>query len=551
MDVQFDPVSRVAGALSLHAMVDPAGHVSDAAAMATTFRGYEVLLRDRDVRDAIFISSRACGVCGGAHALTSALALEMTFEVRPPQFGIAIRNVLAALDNMADHPVALFTRSGPDYSEPVVRDCNPELWTRAQASPAPGVATHGLKTIADIMTSMTRFTGVLYKEALVMSRTAREAYVVIGGKYPHPQTIVPGGISSTVDASDLNLALLRVMKFLDFSRKVATVWDDLTEFFYEADPRYGAVGAGQANFIDLGLWDDPDYYDGTYENSSAWGEARWSTPGAIVGGQLQTTSLPVIDSGIEEYVDRSFYEDWVGKGEQVVATDPNGNPLSPRHPWNKQTLPQPASPNTGGKCTWATAPRWKRNAMETGPGARLWITALANRLNNRGFVDPTGRSVRFGFPQASLPEGELEWHVPQTWNAFERNRARAYGLVQSTLAAYENTLMAFDLARIGGPEGGIFNHYSIPKDHVIGVGFWGGARGYISHHLRVDDRVIQNYQIVAPTTFVASRDASGAPSPLEQAVMNTPALATQGAGRHIDLLRAVRSFDPCMSCSTH
>ncbi len=551
MDLRIDPVSRVAGALSLRATLDGAGQASDASAMATTFRGYEVLLRDRDVRDAIFISSRACGVCGGAHALCSALALEMSFGVRPPHFGIAVRNVLSATDNMADHPVALFTRTGPDYSEPVVRETNPELWTRAQSTPAPGFATHGMRTVADIMTGMTRFTGVLYREALIMSRLAREAFVVMGGKYPHPQTIVPGGISATVDASDLSLALLRVTKFLDYSRKVVAIWDDIADFFLEANERYGDVGAGPANFIDLGLWDDPDFYDGTYENSGAWGEARWSTPGAVLNGQVQTTDLPTIDSGIEEYVDRSFYEDWVGKGDQMVATDPNGNPLSARHPWNKDTLPQPGNPDSRGKCTWATAPRWRRNAMETGAGARLWITAVAGRMTNRGFMEPTGQSMRFGLPQASLPEAELEWRVPRRWNALERNRARAYGLIQATLAAYENTLMGFDLARIGGPEARIFSHYSIPKDHIIGAGYWGGGRGYISHHVRMNGRVIQNYQIVAPTTFVVSRDSTGAPSPLEQAVMSTPALATQGADRHIDLLRAIRSFDPCMSCSTH
>ncbi len=551
MEVQFEPVSRVAGALSLHATLDPGGHASDATAMATTFRGYEVLLRERDVRDAIFISSRACGVCGGAHALCSALALEMTFEVRPPHFGIAIRNVLAAVDNLVDHPVALFLRAGPDYSEPVVRATNPELWARAESTPAPGAAIHGLRQISDIMTGLTRFTGVLSREALVMSRIAREAYVVAGGKYPHPQTIVPGGLSSTIDPSDLSLVLLRVTKFLDYSRKAAAIWDDLTEFFYEADSRYREVGAAPANFLDLGLWDDPEVYDATFENSGTWGEARWSTPGAILDGRLQTTQLPLIDNGVEEFVDRSFYEDWVGQGEPVVTEDPNGNRLSARHPWNKRTLPKPGNPERNGKCTWATAPRWKGAAMETGPGARLWITAAAEKLTNRGFMEPSGRSMRFGFPQAALPAGEVEWHIPETWNAFERNRARAYSLVQSTLVAYENILYAFDMARIGDAESGVFSHYSIPRDHVIGVGFWGGARGYISHHVEVRGRVIQNYQIVSPTTFVASRDGSGAPAPLERAVMSTPVLSTQGRERHIDVLRAIRSFDPCMSCSTH
>ncbi|MGH2900885.1 MAG: nickel-dependent hydrogenase large subunit, partial [Solirubrobacteraceae bacterium] len=60
-----------------------------------------------------------------------------------------------------------------------------------------------------------------------------------------------------------------------------------------------------------------------------------------------------------------------------------------------------------------------------------------------------------------------------------------------------------------------------------------------------------NYQIVSPTASVLAREGSGAPSPLERAVMATPALATQGGERHIDILRTVRSFDPCMSCSSH
>jgi hydrogenase large subunit len=549
---ELDPVSRVAGALALHGVAGAGGQVSDAAALAGTYRGYEMLLTERDVRDAIFISSRACGVCGGAHAMCSALALEMTFEVRPPHFGITIRNVLSAIESLIDHPSHLFLRAGPDFSEPVVRATNPELWTRAQTTPAAGYATHGLKHVSDIMTGLTRFTGALYREALVMSRTAREAYVIMGGKYPHPQTIVPGGISSTVDPSDLNVALLRVVKFLDYSRKVAAIWDDLVEFFYGANERYREVGAAPANFIDLGMWDDPDAYDGTYENSAVWGEQRWSTPGAVVDGRLQTTNLQDIDTHVEEFVDHSFYEDWTNGGAPLLTVDPIGNPLSARHPWNKRTLPQPGTPDTRGKYTWSTAPRWRQDAMEAGATARLWITALANKLPNRGFLEPTGRSLLFGLPQASLPEAELEWRVPDVWNAFERNRARAYALVHATLVAYENVLVAFDLARIGGPEAGIFTKYKIPSDHVIGVGYWGGARGYISHHVEVDRRVIRNYQIVSPTTFTASpRDTAGTPGPFEQAVMATPSLVAQGHERYIDVLRAIRSFDPCMSCATH
>jgi hydrogenase large subunit len=265
------------------------------------------------------------------------------------------------------------------------------------------------------------------------------------------------------------------------------------------------------------------------------------TPGAVLNGRLQTTNVVEIDSGIEEFLDNAFYDDWSG-GETLLQVDPLGNALSARHPWNKQTLPKPGS----GTGTWSTSPRWRGNAMETGAAARLWITATANKLPHRSFAEPTGTGILFGFPQSTLPQGEIEWHVPEQWGTLERNRARAYALAQATLAAYENVLVGFDLARIGGPEAGIFSHYKIPSDHVIGVGYGGGPRGYVSHHVEVDSRVIRNYQIVSPSSFIVA-----AGGPLEAAITSSPSLASAGHDRHIDMLRTVRSYDLCMSCSSH
>src|SRR5919201_5285967 len=72
-DVTISPVTRVAGALSFHAVADLQNRkFLEANSVATLFRGYEVILKGRDPRDAIFISSRACGVCGGVHATCAA-----------------------------------------------------------------------------------------------------------------------------------------------------------------------------------------------------------------------------------------------------------------------------------------------------------------------------------------------------------------------------------------------------------------------------------------------------------------------------------------------
>ena len=115
-DFNFDPVTRVAGALAFHSTVDlKQRKVLDTSSMATLFRGYEVILRGRDPRDAAFISSRACGVCGGVHSTASALAIEMALGIKPPPMGILIRNLLLSCEYLYDNPLHLFVLAGPDF----------------------------------------------------------------------------------------------------------------------------------------------------------------------------------------------------------------------------------------------------------------------------------------------------------------------------------------------------------------------------------------------------------------------------------------------------
>ncbi len=96
------------------------------------------------------------------------------------------------------------------------------------------------------------------------------------------------------------------------------------------------------------------------------------------------------------------------------------------------------------------------------------------------------------------------------------------------------------------------NHFEVPKDFRFGVGFWGGGRGYLSHHLTLDDKLIDSYQIVGPSTWSASpRDPFGNPGPMEEAVLNTPLLGSETPEDCIDVLRTIRSFDPCLACTTH
>jgi hydrogenase large subunit len=553
-DVNLDPVTRVAGALAFHAVVDlQARRVLEANSVASLFRGYEVILKGRDPRDAMFISSRVCGVCGGVHSVASSLAIEMAFGIAPPPMGLALRNIQLALDFMLDNPLHLYLLAGPDYSQVVVERTNPSLWQRAERTECRHTDVHGFRTIADVMRALNPLVGSLYLEGLHETRTPREAYALLFGKYPHPQTVVPGGLSTTVSLKELNETHNRIIRVIDHGKRGVFVWEDLTAFFYEADPKYKEVGARPKNLIDSGIWDDPFAYDGTYRNAPVWGERRWATPGVIVDGNLLTTNLHQINIGVEEFVEHSYYEGWQNEGIRF-RTDPAGNPLSPHHPWNKETKPKPTEKRSWKeRYTWDTAPRWDRQVMECGTYARMWTTAAAQKLPHTRFLQATGTSLKLDVPQTVLPAMELEWKIPEVWNAFERNRNRAYHILYSMLVAYENLLICFDLMKRG--ETRTATPYTVPRDERIGVGFWGAGRGWLVHHLTMDRGVLTNYQITTPSTWNASpKDPFGNGGAYEEAVLSTPILEEFDRPEDftgIDIFRAIRSFDPCMPCTTH
>ena len=548
-ELSLDPVTRVAGALAFHTTLDVTdGVVTEAHSEAVQFRGYELILQGRNPVEAIDISSRACGVCGGVHSTCAAMALEMVFGVAPPPLAIVARNLAAAAELFYDHCLHLFLLAGPDYSEAMVRATNPALWRRAEQTSAPGAAVHGMASIGEIMSGLNPLTGALYTEALAVTRSGREIVALLLGKYPHPSTIVPAGIGHAVDQALLNRVLARVLELRDYAKRVAALWDDLVEFFLEADARYAEVGERNANLIASGIWDHREAYDASYEGADEWGARRLSTPGVVVGGELRTTRLNQVNAGIEEFVDHSFYEDWTDGLEPAGA--PDGTPLSPFHPWNKRTIPRPEKRSWKERYSWSTAPRWDREPMEAGPLARQWITATAGLVQTE-FISSGGGRLQIHLPEGALPDTVIDWKVPERVNALERNRARATHVGYCLMVAYDYLLQGFDLVRRG--ETSMSSPYEVVDG--VGVGYWEGGRGMLTHHCKVEDGKLSAYQIVTPSTWMASpRDAWGTPGPYEEAVIGTPILEEMNDSGElvgIDVLRAVRSFDPCLPCAVH
>ncbi len=254
----------------------------------------------------------------------------------------------------------------------------------------------------------------------------------------------------------------------------------------------------------------------------------------------------------------SFYDDWQ-EGETFVTHDPLGNPVDQRHPWNQTTTPKPQKRNFAGRYTWVMSPRWhdKRTGdllpLDTGGGplARLWTTALAGKVDI-GYVKATGSSVRMALPKtANFPDVEFEWKIPRWSNA---HRAGPGADLLPGLRGRRGTLFHRQGAR-RGPRRTVEDvvQYEVPED-AIGCGFHEAVRGVLSHHVVIRDGKIANYHPYPPTCWNASpRDSDGVPGPYEDAVQNTPIFEENGPDdfKGIDIMRAVRSFDPCLPCGVH
>jgi hydrogenase large subunit len=175
-----------------------------------------------------------------------------------------------------------------------------------------------------------------------------------------------------------------------------------------------------------------------------------------------------------------------------------------------------------------------------------------NGLVDIGYIKATGHSVKINLPKtALLPEAEFEWRIPQWSNAIERDRARTYFQAYASAAALYFCERALNEVRAGHNK--TWAEFEVPQDG-IGCGFHEAVRGVLSHHVVIKNGKIANYHPYPPTPWNASpRDVYGTPGPYEDAVQNTPIFEENGPDKFkgIDIMRAVRSFDPCLPCGVH
>ena len=335
VEMNWDPITRIVGSLGIYTKIDFANNqVVECKSTSSIFRGYSIFMKGKDPRDAHFITSRICGICGDNHATCSCYAQNMAYGVKPPNLGEWIVNLGEAAEYMFDHNIFQENLVGVDYCEKMVSETNPGVLAKAENTRAPHEAEHGYRTIADIMRSLNPFTGEFYREALQVSRATREMFCLMEGRHVHPSTLYPGGVGTVATIQLMTDYITRLMRYVEFMKKVVPMHDDLFDFFYEALPGYEQVGLRRTLLGCWGSLQDPDYCNFEYKDMTEWGRKMFVTPGVVVDGKLVTTDLVRINLGIRIMLGSSYYEDW--EDQEMFVT--------PRSPGQSRGPPAPVEP---------------------------------------------------------------------------------------------------------------------------------------------------------------------------------------------------------------
>src|SRR5262244_667344 len=279
VEMNWDPITRIVGSLGIFTKIDFKNkHVAECYSTSSIFRGYSVFMKNKDPRDAHFITSRICGICGDNHATCAVYAQNMAFGVKTPPLGEWIINLGEAAEYMFDHNIFQDNLVGVDFCEQMVKETNPGVLEKANKTEARGAKWHGYKTIGDIMRALNPFTGEFYRETLQVSRSTREMFCLMEGRHVHPSTLYPGGVGTVATIQLFTDYLTRLMRYVDFMKRVVPMHDDLFDFFYQALPGYEKVGDRR---ILLGCWgslQDPEYCNFNYRDMTEWGRRMFVTP---------------------------------------------------------------------------------------------------------------------------------------------------------------------------------------------------------------------------------------------------------------------------------
>jgi Ni,Fe-hydrogenase I large subunit len=550
--VVVDPVTRIEGHLRIEAEVD-GGAVQDAWSSSTMFRGVELILKGRDPRDAWAFTQRICGVCTTVHSIASIRAVENAIGAHPPPNARLLRNLIIASQCVQDHVIHFYHLHALDWVDIVsalsadpaktaalaqsisnwpvssvtyfteVRDRIKGFVDRGQLGPFAnaywGHPAYKLPPEANLMAV------AHYLQALDWQRQFIRIHAILGGKNPHLQSFLVGGMATPIDPdsqSALNAGTIAELHELIASGRNFVTQVYLPDLLAVASfyKEWAALGAGVGNYMVYGEYPEDD-----------GPQPALFLPSGVIRKRDLSKVEPLDPAKITEQVKHSWYE-YAGGDDQ--ALHPSAGETRPKY-----TGPKPPYERleTQGKYSWLKSPRYDGEPMEVGPLARMLVAYASGHQRVQGLVN------------GAL--GQLGVGPPALFSTLGRVAARG---IETQLLAEKMADWVQALARNMGrrdlriQDNAKWEPATWPNE-CSGAGFHEAPRGALGHWVHIRGGEIINYQCIVPSTWNAGpRDATGRRGPYEEALVGTPVAEPS---QPLEILRTIHSFDPCMACGVH
>ena len=553
--IVVDPITRIEGHLRIEAVIE-GGKITDAFSSGTMVRGFEKILKGRDPRDAWAFTERACGVCTTVHALASVRCVEDALKISVPRNAELIRNLMFCTQYVQDHVVHFYHLHALDWVDIVSTLKADPAETSKLAQSLSNWPKSSPGYFSDLQKRLKTYVGsgqlgifangywghpayklppevnllavAHYLEALEWQKEIVKIHAIFGGKNPHPNYLV-GGVPCSINTDEVNALNTERLNHvgslisgaMNFVEQVYI--PDLMAIagFYKD---WAAIGSGLKNYMAYGDLPTRGYNYPEYFKFQR---------GAILNRNLnEVFDVNGRDSEeIIEYISHSWYKYAVGDTKGL-------------HPWQGETefnFTGPKPPfeqlNVEGKYSWLKTPRWKDHPMEVGPLARLLVAFAKGNTEVKDVVT----------------EALQKLNVPVDALFSTLGRTAARGLETRLVVRW---MKEFYDQLIASIKGGDVNTFTREKwdpatwpATAEGVGMTEAPRGALAHWIRIKDRLIDNYQLVVPSTWNASpRDSKGQRSAYEESLVGTPVANIE---QPVEILRTIHSFDPCLACAVH
>jgi len=560
--ITIDPVTRIEGHLRIDCEVD-GGQVKNAWSAGTMWRGIELILKDRDPRDAWVFTQRICGVCTTVHAIASVRSVENALGLEIPLNAQLIRNIIIAAHALHDHVVHFYHLSALDWVD-VTKVLSADPVKASEFADKLGLTWAGNSKVAlaavkekvagfvaagqlgiftngywghpamKLSPEVNLLAVAHYLQALDIQRKANQVVAILGAKTPNIQNLAVGGVANAINLdspSTLNMERLYNVK---------TLLDEVTTFVKNVYlPDVAAIAASYADWLKYGA--GVTNYLCVPDMPTDAKMTKFDLPGGVIFNgdlgkvrKIESWNDQYLKDNVTESVAHSYYEGADARQPWVGETKPNYT-----GDW-KQESPAP------DKYSWVKAPRLEGKPMQVGPLAQVlvgYVTGheLIQKYSN-WMLDTAGKIAGVKLTPAVLH------------STLGRHGARA--IRTATLADLAMKHWKLLVENIGKGDTKIFvNPMEVlkPGMEYKGVGFHEAPRGTLSHWavITTDGKSmkLKNYQAVVPSTWNAGpRDAKDQKGPYEASLIGNP---IADAKLPLEALRTIHSFDPCLACAIH